>query len=371
MTAQVHLAHIAALAPVLHAHMPSGRHQCRLPDAVVRGAVEHGLFRLWIPHRYGGFELTLPMALQVYEAAARVEGSFGWAVMIGSGGGLFAAYLDPETASALFSPRAAVVAGSGAPTGTAERVPGGYRATGRWRYASGADYATVFTANCRITEHGKPVLSEAEPLVRAMSFQPKDVIIHRTWDTSGLRATGSHDIVVTDAFVRESATFSVFMDQPREAGPLYRLPFDTLTELPVSAVALGIAQHAFEEFEFLARSKPAPGAAVPLEKLEAVRSALRTARARLDEARRTLYEQGNIVWDATLAAGRPDLHVLSACTQASVRVVRLLVSTIADLVPFAGMNALHRDDPFAVAWRDLEAAAAHYSVSPINAPRTL
>ncbi|MBK8994014.1 MAG: hypothetical protein IPM40_21345 [Gammaproteobacteria bacterium] len=42
------------------------------------------------------------------------------------------------------------------------------------------------------------------------------------------------------------------------------------------------------------------------------------------------------------------------------------VTAVGDLVPLAGMNALQREDPFALAWQDLNAAAAHYSVSPLQ-----
>jgi indole-3-acetate monooxygenase len=339
-----------------------------MPEAIVRGMVEHGLFRLWIPARYGGFEFSLPAALQVYEAAARVDGSFGWAVMIGSGGGLFAAYLEPAAAAGLFAPRAAVVAGSGAPGGIAERVAGGFRVSGRWRYASGAHYATVFTASCRITQGGKPVPHVTTALIRAMSFRPADVTIHDTWDASGLRATGSHDMAVSNVFVPAAATFSVFVDQPREAGPLYRLPFEILTELPVSAVALGAAQRAVDEFESLACHKPAHGGTAPLEQSATVRDAISSARARIGASRLSLYAQADSVWEAAQAGGRPDPHV---GTQLTVNAVRELVAAVAGLVPYAGMNAIRADDEFAVAWRDLEATAAHYSVSPIcllNAP---
>src|SRR5690606_333711 len=109
-----------------------------LPDEVVNLLVRHRLFRLWIPRRYDGLELTLPDALAVYERAAQIDGSLGWAVMIGAGGGLFAAYLEESAAREIFGPASAVIAGSGAPDGRAERAAGGYRVSGRWRYASGA-----------------------------------------------------------------------------------------------------------------------------------------------------------------------------------------------------------------------------------------
>ena len=367
MSADSLLASLATLEPLLSAHMPSGRRQCRLPDVIVQALVERGLFRLWIPGRYAGFELSLPDALRVYEAVAARDGALGWAVMIGAGGGLFAAYLGPDAAGRLFTPRAAVVAGSGAPTGTAERVSGGYRATGRWRYASGAHYATVFTANCRVFEAGAQVLVEGEPLIRAMSFAPCDVEIIETWDTTGLRATGSHDIAVRDAFVAEIDSFSVFTDTPREPGALYRLPFGTLTELPVSAVALGIARHALAEFESLASAKPAPHGGGRLIAQPRVSQAIGSARDAIETASSRLGALAAASWATAASSGPLDAVVIAACTTGSAALVSQLLAGIGALAPLAGMNALHREDPFSIAWQDLAAVSAHYSVSPLAA----
>ena len=366
MSVEQLLASLQTLSPLLGREMALGRREARLPDPVARDLLDRGLFRVWIPVRFGGFELTLSEALQVYEAAARLDGSVGWAVMIGSGGGLFAAYLSPPVASRLFALRGAVVAGSGAPTGIAERVPGGYRATGHWRYASGAHYASVFTANCRIQENGVPVMHDGQPLIRAMCFSPDDVSIQHSWDTHGLRATGSHDIEVTRVLVPEDSTFSVMTDAPRHDGPLYQLPFGTLTELPVTAVVLGIAQHALDEFESLAQNKPAPGTGLPLIQYDAVNRALRDAHARVDAVRGTLYDLADAAWNAALVDATPDACVIAACTHTSVRLVRDRIDAIGLLLPLAGMNAIHREDPFAIAWHDLNAAAAHYSVSPLG-----
>src|SRR5690606_14879798 len=127
-----------AIRRLVRDHAAEADRRFALTDDVVRALVQHRLFRLWIPLRYDGLELGLPDALEIYQAAARIDGSFGWAVMIGAGGGLFAAFLDEAPARTIFAPANAVIAGSGAPEGHAERGPGGYRVRGRWRYASGA-----------------------------------------------------------------------------------------------------------------------------------------------------------------------------------------------------------------------------------------
>jgi hypothetical protein len=115
------LARLDDLATIFRDSAAEGDRLARLPKYVVRALVQHGLFRLWIPKRCAGFELDLPEALQIYEAAARLDGSIGWAVMIGSGGGLFAAYLDASTANAIYARPEAVVAGSGAPDAICKR----------------------------------------------------------------------------------------------------------------------------------------------------------------------------------------------------------------------------------------------------------
>ncbi|MEY4762947.1 MAG: hypothetical protein RLZZ200_2803, partial [Pseudomonadota bacterium] len=139
------LASLGSLEPLVRGHAAEGRHAARLPQPVADVLFERGLFRLWIPRRFDGLEVPLPEGLRIIEALSRMDGAVGWAVMIGAGGGLFAAYLAPDTAGRFFGPRNALVAGSGAVQGSAERVEGGYRCSGRWRYASGAHQASLFT----------------------------------------------------------------------------------------------------------------------------------------------------------------------------------------------------------------------------------
>lgn len=358
-------ASVATLETLIERHAEEGRRDARLPPAIAAALVEKGLYRLWIPRRYDGLELPLPEGLRIIEAISKLDGAVGWAVMIGAGGGLFAAYLPPEVAERLFGPRDALVAGSGAVRGTAERVEGGYRCSGRWRYASGAHQATVFTANCQVVEGGEVLHVNGKPWVRAMAFKPSQVAIIETWDTTGLRATGSHDIVVRDAFVPASDSFSVMTDAPREAGALYRLPFGTLTELPISAVVLGLARQALSRFEQLIATKPSPLGGGLLAAHPRVASTMAAARRDIESASATLHGLADEAWRTATRESPLDQTVIQRCTTDCARLVAELMASIGRLVPLAGMNALQRSDPFAIAWQDLSAAAAHYAVSPL------
>ena len=337
----------------------------RLPQQVADALLRHGLFRIWIPKRAGGFELALADALRVYEAAARIDGSVGWAVMIGSGGGLFAAYLDVDAAHSLYSRPDAVIAGSGAPDGRAERVAGGYRATGRWHYASGAQYATTFTANCLVTQSGTVVVGpDGNPLIRAMAFDSSRVDVVRAWDTTGMRGTGSDDFAVRDVFVPEAHTFSVFTDAPRETGPLYRLPFGVLTELPVSAVAVGIARHALEAFSVLARRKKAADARQLLSDDPTVQNTFAQAQATCQQVKAGLAALADDAWQAALANRPLSDHELAQITAGCAFAVGRLRSAVDELIAVSGMTGIQADNELARAWRDLQTVAAHGSVSP-------
>src|SRR5687768_10676146 len=85
---------------------------------------QHKLFKLFVPEAFGGRMAGLPEAVRIFEQASFIDGSLGWAVTIGAGGGFFSAYLPPEAAAKLFTPENAVVAGSGHPTGSAIKTEG-------------------------------------------------------------------------------------------------------------------------------------------------------------------------------------------------------------------------------------------------------
>lgn len=354
------LARLDVLAAQFAPHLAQSEERAQLPPQISGALLREGFFRLWIPAEVGGLELPLEDALRLYEAAATLDGSVGWAVMIGAGGGLFAAYLPLAGARELFAPHTALVAGSGSPTGHAARVAGGYRVRGAWRFASGAHYASVFTAACVITDNGSAVLDAAgQPLIRAMSIPPSRVRILPSWDPSGMRGTGSHDFEVQEAFVPEHHTFSVITDAPRATGPLYRLPFGVLTELPVSAVGLGIARRALQEF---ARLRPAQKSGDAAH--AAIRQRFAHACGVLEQARAAVMGLAQEAWATVLQGGLLSAVQLARITSACSVSQEQLRAAIDELAALAGMRAMERRGDFSRAWRDLGALGAHGSLAP-------
>src|SRR6185437_11993955 len=78
--------------------------------------------------------------------------SVAWAVKIGSDSGYFWAFLEESAARELYPSIDYATAGQAPPNGRAVRVPGGYRVTGRWGFASGGTHADVMVGGCLIVE---------------------------------------------------------------------------------------------------------------------------------------------------------------------------------------------------------------------------
>lgn len=365
------LAWLERHAAALQAQAAEADRTARLPHQSAGILRDGGLFRLWIPRRHGGLELALPATLRVYEAAARIDGSVGWAVMIGCGGGLFAVDLAAEAAETIYRRPDALIAGSGAVQGTAEEVPGGYRVSGRWRYASGAHYATTFTANCVIQQQGKPRPGpDGAPLVRAMAIDAAAVTILPTWNPLGMRGTGSHDFEVRDAFVPAAHSFVVGTRMQPEHGPLYRLPFDLLTELPVLAVASGIAQHALAAFAQLACGKRPMHADRLLAEEQPLHARYAACHARCRLVQAALYAMAGEAWDSVTHGEGPTGRELASISATSNEGVTSLLEAVGELARHSGMSAVNDQGgvgpaaELARAWRDLQALAAHLSVAP-------
>lgn len=332
---------------------------------IIQELAENGFFAMLVPRQYGGAELPLPQFLELCERAAQMDGSVAWAIAIGAGGGTFAAFMPPEEASRHFADVGAVIAGSGMPDGVAVRVPGGYRVSGRWRFASGSRYATLFTANC-LVQTDEPYDRSNQPgsFVRAMSFAPSDVELHETWDTLGMRGTGSLDFCVQDVFVPDSASFSPITDEPHCDGPLYKLPFGLVLELSIVAIALGIARAAIRDFACLCAEKFIPGTGDTLRADPACQQAFASACAQLEIASNAHRASARDLWERCVSGGQCDMQGLLLVRAMGVTMVGNLREMMENLSIVAGMSSIDNRQPITRRRRDLATLASHFAVSP-------
>lgn len=216
-----------------------------------------GYFKLTVPKKYGGDEISLYEMLLVQEQLAKGDAStalsVGWNLLT---------FLNvreskswPEPVFAELS-RKAVEEGSllniinsergkgnisrGAVPGTiARKVPGGYLIKGEKAYASLAPILQQFMIIAYLEDEG----ITGEFLIT----KNEQVEIINTWDALGMRATGSHDILLKDVFVPDEAL--LYCQRPNETNRF--LAHGRVYSLEIPAVYLGIAGAARDyAFEF-------------------------------------------------------------------------------------------------------------------------
>ena len=262
----------------------------------MQGLRDAGLFRMWLPAAIGGAALDPRSAMRVVEAVARADGSVGWCVHVAAQASWALPALDEDVVAGIFT-RDDVLAGSIGP-GRAVAVDGGYRATGRFPFASGCTHATWLAGVCEIRDGDRPrALPDGRPERRSLFFRPADCEILDTWDTTGLRGTGSHDFAVADVFVPAALATGPLTGAPgrRWGGPLYRAHFPWPLR---GAQALGIARHALDALIELAATKRPFGASQPLRDLPRVQATVARAEAALGAARAYLDATVAEMWDA-------------------------------------------------------------------------
>jgi alkylation response protein AidB-like acyl-CoA dehydrogenase len=328
---------------------------------------ERGWLRMLAPRSLGGLEMALPEVVRLEEAIARVDGSMGWTVTLCAGAGWFAGFLAPRLAREILATPQVCLAGSGAPTGYADREGEGWCIAGLWDYASGAPMATHFTFNAILREHGQPLLdAQGNPRIQAFVVPAALVDIVPRWRSIGLRATASHAYRVSGAWVHAEHGFEIDPAKACEQGPLYRFPFLPFAFVTLSANVAGMAFHFVELAEecIAHRRHRFGGQGEPLIEVPAVRALLDATRSQLSDVRSRFYAQLDKTW-ARAEAGAPVSEQEAAQMQAlSMEWVNASRRAVDTLFPYCGLFAMRDDAPINRVWRDFHTASQHALLMP-------
>ncbi|HLW95789.1 MAG TPA: acyl-CoA dehydrogenase family protein [Solirubrobacteraceae bacterium] len=222
-----------------------------------RAFAEAGFYRMLVPSRYGGLEVDLPTYYRVVVEISRACPSTGWMLALGSAHALQAAsYWGEQAQDELFGVEQFIACASfGFEDARATAVDGGYRVSGTWHFCSGVPYATHHMGLAPVGEDEEPIVV----VIPRKSFR----MLENWGDLIGLKGSGSHSVVVDEAFVpsRHAITLSEWLAIGVTSTPGYRLHGNPLYAGSFMAVALGElnsvqvgnARGAIDEYERLMR----------------------------------------------------------------------------------------------------------------------
>lgn len=350
------LGRVRDLAPVVAAGVTHAEREGELAPAVLAGLRGAGVFRMAYPRSRGGLEADPLMQLAVVEELARHDASAGWVAMIGSDGGYYSAFLEPDVGSALFGDVDAVTAGYVMPAGIARVEGGGWmRVDGRWPFASGSAHARVFASGVMV--EGR---SGSDPAWRVAVLERSDIDVQPTWDAIGLRGTSSHHYTGTDVAVPSERTFS-FAEPPHVDGPLYRFPGMFLVN--VSGVPLGVARAALDDAYRVVDDKQRP-AGTSVRDEPRVQAALARAEGCLGAARCLVHDAVGALWSALVAGNTPTLRQRAQVWIATAHAFSAARDVVGSAVEVAGSTACYASSPLQRHLRDITAMCAHAMAQP-------
>jgi alkylation response protein AidB-like acyl-CoA dehydrogenase len=227
-------------------------------------------------------------------------------------------------------------------SGTAEKVEGGYCVNARKRFVSGAPGAQVFATSAVISgPDGDEVIHFAIPV------KSEGIRIENTWNTLGMRATGSNDVIMEQVFVPE---FSIIARRPVGTWhPMWGVILPSALPL-ISAVYVGLAERASELAVEAAKFRQVELAGPVGEML----NALTSARIALDDMLRINDDHGF----------EPTLNNADAMLTRKALIADAIKKTVELAAELVGGPGFFRGHPIERIVRDVR--AMHYHPLPVR-----
>lgn len=344
-----------ALGPAILAGADKIEQTQTIPEPLWSQVVDARMPRMLLPKSVGGDQVEPWVYLRAIEEISRYDGSLGWNLFVANSAALIAPFIPLASAQTIWSDPRAAIAWGPPNQHKAVAVPGGYRVTGEWHFASGCRQATWMGAHAQVVEpDGSLRLNRfGRPTVRTLLYPAEHATHIEDWNTLGMRGTASEGYTLDNLFVPEA--FSGTREDPtlrRDTGPLYAFTMQGLYAVGVAGVAFGISRAMLDALKLLAPEK-APRGLVRMADSPVVQAEFAKREANLGSARYFLIETLRDIYDRA-----PEVDVVSTDDRVALRLACVHAThtaiEIADWVyKAAGTSAIFKGTPFERRFRDM------------------
>ena len=369
------VARARTLAPVMRRRAVAAEQLGRLPDDTVRDYEAAELCKIWIPKRFGGFELDLEAGLETCWEAAKGCASSAWCLSVWQQHSWIVAHFPELAQTESLGADANFHIGSVlSPRGKAKKVDGGHLLSGRWPFASGCDHGWwIMLGAIVVDDAGNEIPLEGSlygrPKANARLFllPMKDVVNLADWRAAGLAATGSHTIVVKDAFVPEHRSISIPDTVDGHApgrdiykSALFRVPYYAFLVTSLASPAPGIAEGALEALVAGAEKRVLAPMNLLQSKMVRTDRQIGEAAAKIHAARELFYGNARRIMACGRAGAPMGVEERADCRNNVAFAVQLCYEAMETIFFAAGGSSLALDNPIQRAMRDMHAVKAHY-----------
>lgn len=330
-----------------------------IPRDIVALMKKAGIFRASTPRLFGGDALAPHKFLGYIERIATADGSAAWVAAFGSANTYLAA-LPIETQRHIYASGPDQVYAAGLyPVQPAEAVDGGWRATGRWKFASGCMGADWIGVGIQ----GAPRPAGEPPAPVMMAVCPADEVeIVENWDVVGMQGTGSHDTRVENKFYASDWTCARgapgLVDEPLNRYPTlaYQAQVHAACNIGLARAAIDLAVAAG------GGAKIMPGAARLADRAY-FRSEIAKCEARWRSARMFFYDAAERAWDAIEAGDKVSVELDNELRLSATHAAHTSAEVVQVAYRISGMGSIHKANRMQQIVRDTMVVTQHASLS--------
>jgi len=325
---------------------------------------DSGIIRTFQPREHGGMEGDpVEFARLIMDLAANAP-SAGWVSGVVGLHSFEFAQTDPRLQEEVWGKDVNTwTASPYAMLGQARRVDGGWRLTGRWPFSSGTDHCDwAVVGGLAEAEPGSGEFTEPHHFIMPRSDY---VILHDSWDTMGLRGTGSKDIEAKDIFVPDYRVLNVqklnnrdYHRANRPESRLYEVPFDYLFPGVISASTIGIAEGVVRRYQEYAEGRVNRGGIKSIDNPYQM-AALGSALADIEASRLHLLDGLQQAYDIAMSGGTVPNALQHQARRNQVRAVRRAADAAHKVFANVGGNVARTSSPIQRFYRDVSVAMCH------------
>lgn len=351
-----------ALLPALTERIAETQESRRIPAATIRDFQKAGVFKVNQPKRLGGYDLDYGAQVFVAGEIGRACASSAWIATVVASHHWVCGLFPAEAQDDIWAKNPDAIVCSAYAHESARAVPerNGYRLSGHWHFASGIDSADWVILLALVAQDSGPPRRTTVLVPRA------DFEIVDTWRSTGLRGTGTNDVIVRDAFVpgwREldfpAANSGQAPGTAANTNPIYRLPMMGVGPFTVVGPVTGVAESALDLYVrqtggrlgILSDKQLGEHANLQLRVAESsaeIECANLLLRADLADVNRRAHAGEPIPQDVQLRYKRNVAYAALLCRRATDRLVMAM-----------GVTGQREDNPIQLKFRDLNALASH------------
>lgn len=327
--------------------------QAYVSQDIIEKLKQIGVYRALVPKRFGGDECSPRQFCELIETLSKADGSVGWVASFGMSPAYLGS-LPEDTLKELYQNGPDVVfAGGIFPPQPAEITDEGVVVRGRWKFSSGCMGADIVGVGISPLKN-----NEMQGLPRMAVMPAKKAKIEMTWDTVGLKGTGSHDLVVEDVLVEKKWTF-VRGEPSKLSEPFFKYPSLSLATQVLTVVGIGVAAAALEEFEKLAPGKASITGGSEIANRPVTQYEFAQADAEFQAAKSWFYQTMDIVWNEIIAGREATAEQISDMRLACTHAARVCAKVTRKMQMLAGMTAIYTNNPFSRFVNDTNVVTQH------------